>query len=171
MRRLLLTVASLIAASPVAAIDDRQSCLNQKAGDVRIEACSRVIGTTPQDATAYYNRGATYQQKGDFDRAIADFSKAIELKANYGAAYNARGFLHAAKGDYQRALADVMRADEIAKERAKAAHAIVAQEATRAHKKESQQPKPKVLAKASFKSPSASTDQLPKWAPPFNDSP
>ena len=170
MRRLLLAVASLIAASPVAAIDDRQSCLDQKAGDVRLEACSRVIGTTPEDATAYYNRGSTYQQKGDVDRALADYSKAIELKPNYGAAYNARGLVHAAKGDYPQALADVMRADEIAKERAKT-QATVAHKTTPAHKKQAQQAKPKVLAKASLKSRSGSTDPRPKWVSPFSDSP
>jgi tetratricopeptide (TPR) repeat protein len=166
MRRLLLGVASLIAASPVSAIDDRQSCLDQKAGDVRIEACSRVIGTTPQDAAAYYNRGATYQQKGDLDSAIADFSKAIALKANYGTAYNARGLVYAAKGDYERALADVTRATELAKERPKP----LLQKAASAHKKEIQPPKRNVVAKASWPKAEADTAQKPKWAP-FTDSP
>jgi tetratricopeptide (TPR) repeat protein len=170
MRRLLLAVASLIAASPVSAIDDRQSCLDQKAGDVRIEACSRVIGTTPQDAAAYYNRGSTYQQKGDFDRAIADFSKAIELKANYDAAYNARGLVYAAKGDYERALSDVTRATELARVRA-TTQKTPPQKAASPYKKEGQQPKRNVLAKAAFKSPSTTPDELPKWALPFNDSP
>ena len=169
MRRLLLGVASLIAASPVSAIDDRQSCLDQKAGDVRIEACSRVIGTTPQDAAAYYNRGATYQQKGDLDSAIADFSKAIELKADYGAAYNARGLVHAAKGDYERALSDVTRADELAKERGKP-HALLPQKAAPTHKKQIQLSKRNVVAKALLPKAEANPEQTLKWAP-FTGSP
>jgi len=166
---MLVMLASLIAASPVAAIDDRQSCLAQKYDDSRLEACSRLIDSAPQDAAAYYQRGSTYRQRGDVDRALADYSKAIELKPNYGAAYTARGLVYAAKGDYQRALADVMRADELAKQRAKA-RTLAAQKPGPPHKKEAQQPKPKVLAKASFKS-SASADPLPKWALPFNESP
>ena len=169
MRRLLLTVASLMMALPAAAIDDRQSCLNQKAGDAAIEACSRVIGTTPQDATAYYNRGASYQQKGDFDRAIADFSKAVELKPNYGVAYNARGLVHASKGDYERALADVARATELAKEHPKP-QAPLPQKVVSAHKKETQLPKRNVVAKALWPKAEANTEQMPKWAP-FTDSP
>ena len=86
MRWVLLVVASVVAASPVAAIDDQQSCLKANAEDARIEACSRALQAKPDDAIAYYNRGATYKLKGDFDRAIADFSKAIELKPDYAAA-------------------------------------------------------------------------------------
>ena len=50
MRWVLLVVASLIAASPVAAIDDQQSCLKPNAADVRIEACSRALLAKPDDA-------------------------------------------------------------------------------------------------------------------------
>lgn len=163
MRRLLLTVASLMMASPAAAIDDRQSCLNQRAGDATIEACSRVIGTTPQDATAYYNRGASYRQAGDFDRAISDFNKAVELKPSYGAAYNARGLVHAAKGDYERALADVTRATELAKGLPKVP---LAQKAASTPKKEFQLPKRNVVARAQWPR-EANAEQMPNWAP-FN---
>jgi tetratricopeptide (TPR) repeat protein len=158
MRWVLLIVASVIAASPVAAIDDQQSCLKSNAEDARIEACSRALQAKPDDAIAYYNRGATYQLKGDFDRAIADFSKAVELKPDYAAAYDARGLVYVAKGDYVHALSDVTRANELATKRAK-------KQATATTKKAAQRPQPKVIAKASPPGNAASTDQLPKWAP------
>ncbi|MCD6490503.1 MAG: tetratricopeptide repeat protein [Thermodesulfobacterium sp.] len=42
-------------------------------------------------AVAYYNRGNAYLNKGEYDLAIKDLTKAIELNPNYAAAYNNRG--------------------------------------------------------------------------------
>jgi len=162
MRWVLLVVASVVAASPVAAIDDQQSCLKANAEDARIEACSRALQSKPDDAIAYYNRGATYKLKGDFDRAIADFSKAIELKPDYAAAYDARGLVHVAKGDYVQALADVTRANELVAKRAKKQVSTVT---VTTKKKAPPRPKANVIAKASLPANAATTDQLPKWAP------
>ena len=50
--------------------------------------------------------GFAYYRKGDYDRAIADYDKAIQLNLQYTGAYNNRGSAHADKGDYDRALAD-----------------------------------------------------------------
>ena len=33
----------------------------------------------PKYALAYTNRGLAYESKGEYDRAIADFSKALEI--------------------------------------------------------------------------------------------
>ena len=41
-----------------------------------------VIQLNPDDTNAYSNRGAVFVSKGDYDRAIADFTKAIELDPN-----------------------------------------------------------------------------------------
>jgi len=38
-------------------------------------------------AQAYYNRGNTWYEKGDYDRAISDYNKAIELNPTYADAY------------------------------------------------------------------------------------
>jgi tetratricopeptide (TPR) repeat protein len=157
MRWVLLVVAAAIAASPAIAIDDQQSCLKPNAADARIEACSRALLAKPDDAIAYYNRGATYKLKGDSDRAIADFSKAIQLKPDYAAAYDARGLVYAAKGDYVNALVDVTRANELAAKRPKKQATTTAPA-----KKPAPRAKANVVAKASS---APSTDQLPKWAP------
>jgi tetratricopeptide (TPR) repeat protein len=42
-------------------------------------------------AIAGVNRGNAYYRKRDYDRAIADYTKAIELDPNYANAYTNRG--------------------------------------------------------------------------------
>jgi tetratricopeptide (TPR) repeat protein len=54
---------------------------------------------------AYNNRGANYLSQGMFDKAIADFTKAIEIKPYYKAYYN-RGIAFDAMGLYDNAIAD-----------------------------------------------------------------
>ena len=56
---------------------------------------------------AFFWRGQVYRRKGDVDRAIDDFSRAIsQSPQNERASYFARGQLFIAKGDYARAIAD-----------------------------------------------------------------
>ena len=44
--------------------------------------------------------------KGEYDRAIVDFNKAIQLKPDFDAAYNNRGLAYHDKDDYDRAIVD-----------------------------------------------------------------
>ena len=60
----------------------------------------------PKYAPAYNNRGLAWRDKGDLDRAIADYNEAIRLDPKYAFAYNNRGFAWRAKGDLDRAIAD-----------------------------------------------------------------
>ena len=55
---------------------------------------------------AYIERGRNYIQQDDNDRAIADFTKAIELDPEGANAYNHRGVAYASKLDFDRAIAD-----------------------------------------------------------------
>ena len=43
---------------------------------------SKTLELNPKYALAYGSRGLAYETKGDYDRAIADYSKAIELDPN-----------------------------------------------------------------------------------------
>ena len=51
--------------------------------------------------------------KGDYDRAIADFDRAIQLKPDDAVAYANRGWAYDDKGDYDRAIADFDRAIQL----------------------------------------------------------
>jgi TonB family protein len=55
---------------------------------------------------AYIDRGRTYILQDDNDRAIADFTKAIELDPEGASAYNHRGVAYAGKLDFDNAIAD-----------------------------------------------------------------
>ena len=64
-------------------------------------------------ANAYTNRGNAYDKKGDFDHAIEDHTKAIDLDPNNAYAYFNRGNVYDKKGDHDRAIADYTQAIEL----------------------------------------------------------
>ena len=54
-----------------------------------------------------------YSSKGEHDRAIEDYSRAIELDPEYAPAYYNRGNAYSDKGEYDRAIEDLNRAIEL----------------------------------------------------------
>ena len=69
-------------------------------------ATSQQVASDKARAKKYFESGDEHDNKGDYDRAIADYSKAIRLDPGYTSAYVLRGFAYATKGDYDRAIAD-----------------------------------------------------------------
>jgi tetratricopeptide (TPR) repeat protein len=99
---------------------DWTRCISQggkSAPDVAISACSSVISaarvTGTNLALAYARRGDAYHHKREYDRAIADYTRVIEIELRDAVAYNNRGLAYRAKGDSDRAIADYTRAIEI----------------------------------------------------------
>jgi tetratricopeptide (TPR) repeat protein len=90
------------------AAQDRRTCANAS-GEVAIKACNDAIASGQHRGEAlgeiYYNRAIEYSNKGDEQRALADYSEAIRLRPDPHALYN-RGNIWASKKDYFRALAD-----------------------------------------------------------------
>ena len=62
---------------------------------------------------AYNNRGMAYGEKGDYDHAIEDYNRAIDLEPDYADAYHNRGVAYHQKGDYDHAIVDYDRAIEL----------------------------------------------------------
>jgi tetratricopeptide (TPR) repeat protein len=120
MRVLLATAASAVFAilSGAALADDKSDCQNNQDRELQIKACSSILQRDAKDAIAYYKRGVAYQFKGDLDRAIADYNKAIEHRPSYAHAYESRGSAYASKGVYTNAVADVTKATELARKKA-----------------------------------------------------
>ncbi len=109
-----LVVLFLIAGPPIARADFNQEirrCMSDGAHpDIRIVACTRNIQsgrfTGPNLAVAFMNRGLAYKKKGQWDRAIADYSAAIRLKPGDAQVFNNRGNAYYYDGQLDRAAAD-----------------------------------------------------------------
>ena len=61
-------------------------------------------------SVTYNNRGVAYSKKGDYDRALTELTKAIQLNPIFAIAYNNRGDAYIGKYDYDRAIAELNRA-------------------------------------------------------------
>jgi tetratricopeptide (TPR) repeat protein len=61
----------------------------------------------------YLRRGEALCGAGEHDRAIADYTTAIQMKPDYAEAFNDRGFAYYLKGNGERAIADFTRAIEL----------------------------------------------------------
>jgi len=61
----------------------------------------------------YQLRGLVWSDKGDYDKAIVDYTEAIEIDPKNAIAYYSRGNAWAAKGDYDKAIADFTEAIDL----------------------------------------------------------
>jgi len=104
-----MTTVVMFGFGGAAAADDRETCAKAW-GDTAIAACTRAIGSPrfkDRDLVRlYYNRGIEYDEKRDYDRAIADYNEVIHLDPIYAKAYCDRGNAWRNKGDLDRAIAD-----------------------------------------------------------------
>ena len=64
-------------------------------------------------SSAYYNRGKEHENRGKFDDAIAEYTRAIEIKDDFFEAYRNRGMAYYRNGNYENAKADFDKAIEI----------------------------------------------------------
>jgi tetratricopeptide (TPR) repeat protein len=69
--------------------------------------------TMGSEAKACLDRGNAYLNKGQYDLAMADFNKAIEIDPKFAKAYNNRGDAYEKKGQYDLAIADFTKAIEV----------------------------------------------------------
>lgn len=67
---------------------------------------AETVAHVPRDAVGYNDRGIAYANKGAYDRAIADFTKAIEIGPPMAQPYYNRGDIYRAKGDFDKAILD-----------------------------------------------------------------
>jgi len=96
---------------PAFAADKEPQC-GAVTGDpeLAIKVCTRLIEFAGLDkadlARTYHTRGAEWANQGNHDRAIADFTMAIELEPKLVDAYYNRALSWSEKGEHDRAIAD-----------------------------------------------------------------
>lgn len=72
----------------------------------------------PQDAVGFHARGNRHSRNGAYERAIEDYSRALELDGAFDEAYFDRGCSFYELGIYEESLADLGRAIELNSEAA-----------------------------------------------------
>jgi tetratricopeptide (TPR) repeat protein len=66
-----------------------------------------------RDAEVFNNRGFTHCEIGQYEEAISEFNKAIEINPRLAQAYNNRGVAYLYKAQYDQAISDLSKAIEI----------------------------------------------------------
>ncbi len=126
---LVLAVGAASSAKP-AGSDDVQAgkiALKEKNYDLAISLFSKALAseelTREKLVEVYGFRGLAWKKKGDLDKAIADYSKALDLDPKPSTNYYNRGNAWQNKGDHDRAIADYTKVLEIDPQDAEACNA------------------------------------------------
>lgn len=75
--------------------------------------CDHALSVTQDNYYMYNNRGHALENRGDYTRAVEDFTRAIKIDPRYADAYNNRGVAYGYLGDHEKAVRDYDRAIEI----------------------------------------------------------
>ena len=90
---------------------DAQKCMDERAPDLVINYCGRVIRSGQPSisdrSNAHLARGRAYFARGAYDRAIQDFDSALRLSPSFTDVYSARGAAYIRKGQPDRAIQDL----------------------------------------------------------------
>jgi tetratricopeptide (TPR) repeat protein len=69
--------------------------------------CISVAGCA-SDSANYLSRGTSYAKKGEFDRAISDYDKAVVRDPENAEIYANRGYVYFLKGEYDGSIMNYM---------------------------------------------------------------
>jgi len=61
----------------------------------------------------YNNRGTTYEKKGQYDQAVSDFNKTLEINLKFALAYYNRGRSYYFKKEYDKSWKDIKKAEDL----------------------------------------------------------
>jgi tetratricopeptide (TPR) repeat protein len=124
LRGLPFASIALCLLASTAAADDRAICGSVPIKSDAIGACSRIIASPSTSAhdriMAHTFRGNAKHSQGDNAGAIADYSQALTLQADYRPALIGRGIAYREIGDTTRAVADFDQAIKLDPKDAKA---------------------------------------------------
>ena len=119
----LRSAAAVLLVATIAVLADAQTAVAQQSQywiwcsnadhslpDLQIGGCSAVIQSGRESARTlaivFRNRGIAHKARGEFDRAIEDYSEAIALNPQFADAFLSRGMAYKTKGDLGHAIQD-----------------------------------------------------------------
>ena len=110
MPRILVAAMLALCLAGQARADAQTDCVQKGDPDLSIKGCSEAIESGDWSGSnlvwAYVNRGDSYHQLGQYDRAIADYDEALLLKPGDADALFNRARAYYQLGQYGRALQD-----------------------------------------------------------------
>ncbi len=81
--------------------------------DLALETYDELLSEHQFDPILFNNRADVFLKMKDYENAMLDVNKAIELKKSYGNAYVTRAEIHMALGDYKKALKELQKATKL----------------------------------------------------------
>lgn len=76
-----------------------------------IDSYNKALALDPVDPwDDYVNRGNSWSELGEFDKAFADYEKALELKPNYNEVFYNRGIVYEKQGKNNKAIEEFKKA-------------------------------------------------------------
>jgi tetratricopeptide (TPR) repeat protein len=106
-------------------IHEGGSALRSKQYDKAISLLTSALQTNPEKNIAsyiYFNRAMAYSEKGQLDKALSDWSAAIQLNPKNAAAYYNRGNVYSWRREYNLAIRDATTAIQLRPKYANAYH-------------------------------------------------
>lgn len=89
-------------------LDGQCRKLEDVVGELRqIDNFTQSLRGNPNEADAYYRRGVSHQNLGDYQEAVDDYTEALRLESTHAQAYHHRGIVYAALGNKKRAAEDL----------------------------------------------------------------
>ena len=64
-----------------------------------LQLAEEIVAKYPQDERAHFNLGNAYNGRQQYDKAVAEYKKAIEINPNYSPAYNSLGYAYRPMGN------------------------------------------------------------------------
>jgi len=74
-----------------------------------LEYLEQQIQLNPREIANYNDRATMWFELGNYDSAIADYTRALRLNPNLASVYNSRGIAYFRKGDFEQAVEDLNR--------------------------------------------------------------
>jgi tetratricopeptide (TPR) repeat protein len=109
-----INVVSSLPTGAAVLAGSRSPCSSKNiTSDEAIVACTAALRKNPRDAKLLIQRGVAWDQMGDHDYAIGDFSRAIRLNPRNALAYFYRGVAREKKGELEESLRDFRRYSEL----------------------------------------------------------